>query len=94
MFEHNATSMILQAIAVLNGFLLGALLIAFAVFETKCIPVGHFLLLPLLIIGATSGALMNTYVDEHWLIYITLGETIANIGLATYAVHEDRNAKK
>jgi hypothetical protein len=86
--------MILEAIAVLNGFLLGALLIALAVFETKCLPSDNFLVLPSLIIGATCGALLNTYIDPHYLVYITLAETLANIGLATWAVREDRNQKK
>ena len=86
--------MLLQAIAVLNGFLLGALLVALAIFETKCIPVGNFLLLPSLIIGATCGALVNTYIEPHYLIYITLAETLANIGLSTWAVREERNHNK
>ena len=86
--------MILQALAVLNGFLLGGLLVALVIFETKCLPKGHFLILPLFILGATSGALMNAYAEPPYLIYIALVETIANIVLGTYTIREERNQKK
>jgi hypothetical protein len=87
-------TMILEGLAVFNGFLLGALIVGLVVFETKVLPRGHFLLLPLFIIGATIGALANTYAEPPYLIYVTLAETLANIGLGIWTVREERIQKK
>jgi hypothetical protein len=88
------TLMILRCVAVTVGALLGVLLAGLVIFENRLLPMGHFLILPAMLIGASTMGLVNGYFDEEYLPYFALFETICDIGLCWWKIKEDRNQKK
>jgi len=90
----DTTLMILRVVAVTVGILLGILLVGLAIFQTKWLPMGHFLILPLMLIGGSTMALVNGYFADDYLAEFALFETICDIALCWWKINEDRNQKK
>ena len=85
---------LVYCLAVANGALLGFTLVGYAIFQTKTGPRNHFLRRPALVIGTTCGMLINGYLDERLVLYVTLAETIVNIWLVTLTVEDEPNSRK
>jgi hypothetical protein len=94
MHPENSTNMALRVLAVVVGSFLGILLAALGIFEAKLLPLGHFLIVPVMIIGGATMGLFNGYFPEEYLLYFALFETVCDIFLVVWKVREDQNQRK